>query len=47
MTHQPSEVAEGGWWTLDELAARIVAPDRAWVPDGLYVTRLLLADLVR
>ncbi|GAA1097024.1 MULTISPECIES: NUDIX hydrolase [Pseudonocardia] len=47
VTHQPSEVAEGGWWTLDELAARIGAPDRAWVPDGLYVTRLLLADLVR
>ncbi|WP_224388169.1 NUDIX domain-containing protein [Pseudonocardia sp. ICBG1293] len=47
VTHQASEVAEGGWWTVDELTARLRAPDRPWVPDGLYVTRLLLADLVR
>jgi 8-oxo-dGTP pyrophosphatase MutT (NUDIX family) len=39
--HQPSEVAEGGWLTLAELAALLADPARPFVPD----TRQLLARL--
>ncbi|ANY09153.1 NUDIX hydrolase [Pseudonocardia sp. HH130630-07] len=41
--HQASEVAEGAWWTLDELRARLGTPEYPWVPDGLWITRRWLA----
>jgi 8-oxo-dGTP pyrophosphatase MutT (NUDIX family) len=43
VVHQPSEVAEGGWWTFHELRTRLDAPDHPWVPDGLWITRRWLA----
>ncbi|MEV1290829.1 NUDIX domain-containing protein [Pseudonocardia sp. NPDC049635] len=39
VAHQPSEVAEGGWWSFDELRARLGSPEYPWVPDGLWITR--------
>jgi 8-oxo-dGTP pyrophosphatase MutT (NUDIX family) len=39
--HQPEEVAEGRWATLDELAALLADPTTPFVPD----TRQLLAQL--
>lgn len=33
-THQPEEVAWGGWMDLDELRAKIADPDWPLVPDG-------------
>lgn len=39
VTHQAAEVAEGGWWTLDELRSRLGSPEYPWVPDGRRVTR--------
>lgn len=43
VTHQPSEVAEGGWWTAAELRARLDSPAWPWVPDGHWVTHRWLA----
>ncbi|WP_370588750.1 NUDIX domain-containing protein [Pseudonocardia sp. C8] len=43
VVHQPSEVAEGGWWTLDELRARLGSLEYPWVPDGRWVARRWLA----
>lgn len=34
ITHQPSEVAWGGWMTLDELRTRLADPSWPFVPDG-------------
>ncbi|MEQ3553743.1 NUDIX domain-containing protein [Pseudonocardia nematodicida] len=39
VTHQASEVAEGGWWTFAELRERLGDPAFPWVPDGAHVTR--------
>ncbi|KJF22991.1 NUDIX domain-containing protein [Rhodococcus sp. ACPA4] len=38
--HQPSEISDGGWWTLAELDAHLKDPSWPFVPD----TRVLLAD---
>lgn len=38
--HQPSEIAEGWWWTPEELDAHLRDPSWLFVPD----TRVLLAD---
>ena len=46
VVHQPAEVAEGGWWTLDELRSRLDSPAYPWVPDGRVVTRRWLGDAV-
>lgn len=43
VVHQPSEVAEGAWWTLDELRAGLADPARRWVPDGAWVARRWLS----
>ena len=34
ITHQPEEVAWGGWMTPAELRARLADPDWPFVPDG-------------
>ncbi|BBG02143.1 MULTISPECIES: NUDIX hydrolase [Pseudonocardia] len=39
VVHQASEVAEGAWWTLDELRARLGSPEYPWAPDGFWITR--------
>ncbi|GAB3677586.1 NUDIX hydrolase [Angustibacter aerolatus] len=39
--HQPEEVAEGGWRTLDELRA-LLASDAPFVPDGRVAAERLL-----
>ena len=43
VTHQPEEVAWGGWMTSAELRARLADPDWPFVPDGrvLLSSRLL------
>ena len=41
VTHQASEVAEGGWMTLADLSRLLADPARPFVPD----TRQLLAQL--
>lgn len=41
--HQESEIADGWWWTDDELADRLAAPDWPFVPD----TRVLIPNLLR
>lgn len=40
MAHQPSEIAEGWWWTPKELGAHLQDPSWPFVPDS----RALLAD---
>ncbi|APE34474.1 NUDIX hydrolase [Nocardia mangyaensis] len=40
--HQPSEIADGWWWTDAELRAHLDDPTWPFVPD----TRVLLADLL-
>ncbi|MFF2084289.1 NUDIX domain-containing protein [Nocardia sp. NPDC058176] len=40
--HQPSEIADGWWWTDAELRAHLDDPSWPFVPD----TRVLLADLL-
>lgn len=40
--HQPSEIADGWWWTDAELRAHLDDPDWPFVPDS----RVLLADLL-
>lgn len=40
MAHQPSEIAEGWWWTPNELGAHLQDPSWPFVPDS----RALLAD---
>ncbi|MFP5021258.1 NUDIX hydrolase [Pseudonocardia phyllosphaerae] len=46
VSHQASEVAEGAWWTLDELRGRLADPAWPWVPDGAWVARRWLASSV-
>lgn len=41
IVHQASEVAEGWWWTPEQLRAHLADPSFAFVPD----TRALLATL--
>ena len=41
--HQPEEVAEGRWATLDELAAVLDDPDVAFVPDTRQLLGILAA----
>jgi 8-oxo-dGTP pyrophosphatase MutT (NUDIX family) len=43
IVHQPDEIADGWWWTDDELAQRLADPEWPFVPD----TRVLIADLFR
>jgi 8-oxo-dGTP pyrophosphatase MutT (NUDIX family) len=40
--HQPTEVADGWWSTLDDLADRLADPDWPFVPDGRFCLRLYL-----
>ena len=40
--HQPDEIADGWWWTDDELAQRLADPSRPFVPD----TRELIPQLL-
>ncbi|MCG7606547.1 MULTISPECIES: NUDIX domain-containing protein [Mycobacterium] len=41
--HQPEEIADGWWWTDQELAAHLADPDWPFVPD----TRVLIPQLLR
>lgn len=41
--HQPEEIADGWWWTDEELAAHLADPLWPFVPD----TRVLIGDLLR
>lgn len=43
LRHQPSEIAEGWWWTDRELARHLEDPSWPFVPD----TRALLPELLR
>lgn len=43
ITWQACEVAEGSWWDIETLAARLDDPEWAFVPD----TRALVGDWVR
>lgn len=38
-THQPEEVAWGGWMPFDELKAKIEDPEWPMVPDGRAISR--------
>lgn len=40
--HQPSEIADGWWWTRGELLAHLADPDWLFAPD----TRVLLNDFL-
>jgi 8-oxo-dGTP pyrophosphatase MutT (NUDIX family) len=44
ITHQPAEVAWGGWMTPTELSARLSDPGWPFVPDGRQLVQALLAD---
>jgi isopentenyldiphosphate isomerase len=44
VTHQPEEVAWGGWMTVDELRAHLADPSWPFVPDGRELVRRLLSD---
>ncbi|WP_067685688.1 NUDIX hydrolase [Nocardia jejuensis] len=41
--HQPEEIADGWWWTDDELRAHLADPEWPFVPD----TRELVPDMLR
>ena len=43
VSHQPEEIADGWWWTDEELARRLADPDWPFVPD----TRVLIPQLLR
>jgi len=43
VTHQESEVAWGGWLTLDELRAHLADPSWPFVPDGRALVEQWLA----
>ena len=46
VVHQPEEVAEGRWMTLDELRELLADPARPFVPDGrVGIERYLARDL--
>ncbi|ALI25298.1 Putative Nudix hydrolase YfcD [Mycolicibacterium fortuitum] len=42
MRHQPDEVADGWWWTDDELARHLADPEWPFVPD----TRVLIQEIL-
>jgi isopentenyldiphosphate isomerase len=44
VTHQPEEVAWGGWMTVAELQANLTDPTWPFVPDGRVLVQQLLAD---
>lgn len=44
VTHQPEEVAWGGWMTVGELRERLADPSWPFVPDGRALVEELLAD---
>jgi isopentenyldiphosphate isomerase len=44
VTHQPEEVAWGGWMTVAELQANLTDPTWPFVPDGRVLVEQLLAD---
>ena len=44
VTHQPAEVAWGGWMSPAELRAWLSKPDWPFVPDGRQLVETLLAD---
>jgi isopentenyldiphosphate isomerase len=44
ITHQPEEVAWGGWMSVDELRARLADPSWPFVPDGRVLLERWLAD---
>lgn len=41
--HQPEEVADGWWSTVDDLLARLADPDWPFVPDGRHCLELYLS----
>jgi 8-oxo-dGTP pyrophosphatase MutT (NUDIX family) len=41
--HQPEEVADGWWITLEELRARLADPSWPFVPDGRFCLELYLS----
>jgi 8-oxo-dGTP pyrophosphatase MutT (NUDIX family) len=43
--HQPSEVAEGGWMTTDELAALLADPARPFAPDSRILAEHFLGTV--
>lgn len=46
--HQPEEVADGWWWTDDELARHLADPEWSFVPDTrILVPRLLTSTPLR
>jgi isopentenyldiphosphate isomerase len=44
VTHQPEEVAWGGWMTVDELRRHLADPTWPFVPDGRVLVARLLRD---
>ena len=44
VTHQPEEVAWGGWLTVDELRANLADPSWPFVPDGRVLVERWLAE---
>jgi isopentenyldiphosphate isomerase len=45
VVHQPEEVAEGSWLTVEELRELLVDPARPMIPDGRAALRRYLAML--
>jgi 8-oxo-dGTP pyrophosphatase MutT (NUDIX family) len=45
VTHQVSEIAEGGWMSVSELRTRLADPDWPFVPDGRALALRWLAGL--
>ncbi len=43
VTHQPEEVAWGGWMTVDQLCSRLADPAFRFVPDGRALVEQWLA----
>ena len=44
VTHQPEEIAWGGWMTVAELRDLLADPTRPFVPDGRALVEQLLAE---
>jgi isopentenyldiphosphate isomerase len=44
ITHQESEIAWGGWLTVEELRTRLADPSWPFVPDGRVLVEHLLAS---
>jgi 8-oxo-dGTP pyrophosphatase MutT (NUDIX family) len=45
IVHQPSEVADGMWMTVEELGERLADPAWPFVPDGRETLRRYLSDV--